>query len=216
MADLSQAELDEMLEAHYQWFYLRGGTRLDLTGRSLRGLELDGRDFAGAELAENDFSECDLTGADLSRAILIGADLRLLGWRTRTCPRQIRPRLTSVARTSRSSPDPYRPVRCRAGRSSAGPSADEQERLLAHRPANAKLGGATIDRSGFEQDRIGGADFTGSTGSVLADSMVIPYEGGVATDAVQALNARGAGVDSFTPTDRATQDTDENRGGVGD
>ena len=61
---LSAREVTQML------FKADGGRRIDLSGRTLRGLDLSGLDFKSAKL-----TGADLFGADLTTANLRGADL---------------------------------------------------------------------------------------------------------------------------------------------
>jgi uncharacterized protein YjbI with pentapeptide repeats len=84
----SVREINNSLRAHDKWVNSRGGDgqRLDLAGRSLRGVDLTGKnlaamsfagaDLSGAKLAKAVLSASDFTGATIQYADFSGADLR--------------------------------------------------------------------------------------------------------------------------------------------
>lgn len=88
MRNVSNGELNKILEQHLAWFRSEGnkGTRAYLKGADLNGADLNGADLSdanlsganleGVDLRYADLRDANLSGANLKDAILNGADLR--------------------------------------------------------------------------------------------------------------------------------------------
>ncbi|MCK9470336.1 MAG: pentapeptide repeat-containing protein [Bacilli bacterium] len=81
MREITEKELEEILEKHADWLNRRGGERADLSNTNLRKAYLIGTNLSGADLSGANLSNAILRGADLNNvnlinAILRGADLR--------------------------------------------------------------------------------------------------------------------------------------------
>ena len=79
MRQLSQEELDKIIEQHQHWLKedCEGweGMKADLSGANLSGADLSGADLRGADLSGANLRCANLSGADLSGANLRCADL---------------------------------------------------------------------------------------------------------------------------------------------
>lgn len=81
MREITEKELEEIIQKHKDWLNRKGGERANLSGANLTGVDLTGvylsaADLSGADLSGAMLCNADLNNVNLSNAILRGADLR--------------------------------------------------------------------------------------------------------------------------------------------